>query len=299
MGISIETLQFLLHEHRYKPITGDLLTIGKQAIPIPPETLISLIEQYGLPVRSREFAFDTANQHGGQSKLISDKSFFASFSDCRVWSADISDYECADHIFDICGKVPRRLRGRFQFVIDGGSLDNVFDPFRMLSNMTEMLAPGGRMLLYAWSNSHPTAYAKVTPDWLMDYFAVNEFADCKVYPVEYPHLRRSPQDGPLFITAYHYDPYVIYSGQAGYECSSIFSELPLQTHCIAEKGTNSTSQRTAVQKHYRGAAIEPYLGAAHRFRSSPRPLFESPISIDFSGRSISDYDTVKSVARWG
>ncbi len=303
MGISIYALHFLLHEHAYRPISGNLLTIGKQGVPLDANVVLSTIESFGITPKNKEFEIDTANQHQDQhrntSTQITDASFFASFSDCKVQSADISDYEGADYVFDICGSVPEDLKAKFDFIIDGGSLDNVFDPFRMLANMTEMLAPGGRMFIYAWSNSHPTAYAKVSPDWLMDYFAVNEFADCKVYPVIFPHLRSAEQGEKIFnFDVFHFDPYVEHGGQIGYECSSIVSELPMQTHCIAEKGVNSTSGRSAVQKHYRNTEIEPYVSSITRFRGSPRPIFSSPTSVSTDIPAVSDYETVRPVARW-
>jgi SAM-dependent methyltransferase len=218
---------------------------------------------------------------------------FASFTDCNLSSADISPYEGAEHVFDICGDVPETLRGQFDFIIDGGSLDNVFDPFRMLANMTEMLRPGGRLFIFAWSNSFPSAYVKITPDWLMDYFAVNEFADAKVYPVLFPTLRNRTAAG---ITVFQYDPHVINGGNTGYQAASIHSERPLQTNCIAEKGADSTSHRAAVQTYYRGDQREPYLTSMSRFRESPRPIFKSPHSIKMTAALISDFDTIKPIA---
>ena len=299
MGIGFHALQLMLHEHRYKAITGDVLTIGRQAVPLSPAVVTGMIQQFGLPIRSGDFEADTVNQHAADLPLITDRSLFAAFSDCRLYSADINDYEGADFIFDICGNVPDDLKGRSNFIIDGGSLDNIFDPFRMLANMSEMLAPGGRSFIFAWSNSFPTAYAKVSPDWLMDYFAVNEYADCKVYPIVFPNLRRRKGEKYLDTTVFHYDPYVNYGGQIGYECSSIFSQQPLQTYCIAEKGEDSTSYRTAVQKHYRGGLNEPYLTSMKRFRASSRPLFRSPTTTkELKIAPIGDYPTLKVVTNW-
>jgi hypothetical protein len=55
--------------------------------------------------------------------------------------------------------------------------------FRMLQNMTEMLAPDGRLFLFASSNSFPTAYVKVSPDWIMDYFAIQRI--CRLQGLSY------------------------------------------------------------------------------------------------------------------
>jgi hypothetical protein len=297
LGIDSRVFEFLLHEHCYKPISGKVLTIGRQAVIMTPDVILSTIKKFGLQPRSKTFELDETNTHRTSDDVISDQSLFRSFSDCSLLTADISPYEGADFVFDICDRIPYKLRGRFDFIIDGGSLDNVFDPFRMLQNMTKMLSPSGRLLLFAWSNSFPTAYVKVSPDWIMDYFAVNEFADCKVYPVEFPHL--VGDNSRRYITVFNYDPQVVYSGQIGYECSSINSERPLQTYCIAEKATGSTHSRSAVQKHYRSGKTEPYLSSIARFKASRRPLFHSPTGASIMGAAtISDFGTLKPIARW-
>lgn len=311
MGIGRFEFEFLVHEHKYKPITGEVLTIGKQAISVTPDQVREMLRAHGVRQRTDEFDFDAVNQHNYSGvPLLADHSLFASFSDCKLLSADINDYEGADFVFDICADVPPELVGRFDFVTDGGSLDNVFDPFRMLENMTKMLKPDGRLFVFVWGNSFPTAYLKVSPDWLMDYCAINEFDDCKVYALEHPPLvtpvpefrgMNSEAAHPLKhpFTMWHYDPHVVYSGEIGYECSSLTTERPILVFCLAEKGQRTTANRAAIQKHYRGGAVEPYLTSMKRFRESPRPLFSSPTSRDVSQiKSISPYPTVRAVASW-
>lgn len=290
MGIGGTEFHFLLQEHLYRPISGEIVTIGKQSISLAPEFLAHVLDQYGLQPKTQSVGINQADQHLAGASM-DDQSFFDAFTTCRVHSADISPYEGATHVFDICGEVPAELRNRFDFVFDGGSLDNVFDPVRMLSNMAIMTKPGGRIFITAWSNSHPTAYAKITPDWLMDYCAVNEFADCKLYIVQYRSVFDDPEDVRP-ISVWQYSPLVEYSGMIGYECSSIITRQPLQIYAILEKGTASTNDRRAVQKHYRGDQTEPYLTSIRRFNRSSRPPF-TPLFTDPPLPPISSLGTVK------
>lgn len=306
MGIGYHEFAFLLHEHKHKPISGQVLTIGKQAISINPEQIKQLLLEYGVPLKTSSFEFDDVNQHNHSgAPSVADHSLFASFTDCKLLSADISGYEGADFIFDICGEVPSELHGRFDFVIDGGTLDNVFDPVKMVSNMTKMLKPGGRLFAFVWGNTFPTAYLKVSPDWLMDYCSVNQFADAKTYVLEYPFLSAPVRS--LFpwknrsyrLTMWHYDPYVEYSGQIGYECSSLTTGNPFLVYLIAEKDIETSFDKTAVQKHYRGDGVEPYLTSMKKFRKSSRPIFNSPSSLELDSLvGISSYPTVRPVASW-
>jgi hypothetical protein len=144
MGFGQLEVEFLLHEHRYQPFVGQALSIGKQAVAMKPESMIDLLKAYKIEPKTTSFKLDKKNWHNAPgSGWITDESFFASFAECKLFSADISDYEGADFIFDICSEVPPELIGRFDFLMDGGSLDNVWDPPQMLRNMTKMLKPGG------------------------------------------------------------------------------------------------------------------------------------------------------------
>jgi hypothetical protein len=49
MGIGRFELEFLLHEHKYRPIAGEVLTIGKQAIALNPEQVWDLLRSQGVP----------------------------------------------------------------------------------------------------------------------------------------------------------------------------------------------------------------------------------------------------------
>jgi len=301
MGLGQLEVEFLLHEHRHRPITGRVLTIGKPSIALSPAKMSSLLDSYGIAQRHSAFEIDTSNQHG--SGGITDRSMFAAFSDASVQAADISAYEGAEHIFNICDDVPEQLLGSFDFVVDAGSLDNVFEPGRMLMNMAKMLKPDGRLFTFAWSNSFPSAYVKISPDWIMDYFAANKFADCKVYNVEHPSVRH----GETALSVWHYDPFVRINSRIpvrhwrlhSYEASAIEDERPAQVFCVAERALYSTCERRAVQKHYRGNEVQPYLDSISRFRRSSRPVFKSPTSGPIDGsESISSVNTMRQVARW-
>ena len=61
---------------------------------------------------------------------------------------DHSDYEGADLLFDLNEPLPPELEGTFDLIIDGGTLDNVFNPTQAMMNIARMLRAGGRVLTY-------------------------------------------------------------------------------------------------------------------------------------------------------
>jgi SAM-dependent methyltransferase len=298
LGLGTIEVEMLIHEHAYRPITGEILAIGRQHISPSGAAVLDRLRAHGVVPRSTKFEVDKLDtHHSADLEPISDASFFAAFSDAAYLVADISPYEAADFIFDICDEAPADLLGRFDFILDGGSLDNVFDPVSMIANLTKMLKPGGRMFINAWSNGFPTAYVKITPDWLMDFCAVNEFADCKVYVSRHEAPGGLAEFGQS-VDLFHFDPLVETPSGPAFESASIKLLGVSSIYAILEKGTTAP-MRTAVQQHYRGEGVEPYLASATRFRASRRPIFALPGKATPEMAPISDMPTVRPVARFG
>ena len=79
--------------------------------------------------------------------------FFERLGAREVASIDASPYEGAGLVHDLNNPIPDSCRGRFTAVVDGGSLEHVFDFPRALRNATELLAVGGHFLSIAPANN--------------------------------------------------------------------------------------------------------------------------------------------------
>jgi len=183
MGLGFLAATFILGEHRYRPIKGRVLTIGRQTIGVRGWQLDKLLEMYGIPKRPGHVYTPDGNTLGVNrtEDTISQESFFGAFTDAEVRSLDVSNYEGADIVCDLQGEVPPALFGTADFIYNGSCLDNIFDAAAAMRNMTRLLKVGGRVYHYEQGNTHPTAYLKYSADWFMDFYAVNKFADCKTY----------------------------------------------------------------------------------------------------------------------
>ena len=287
MGFYPPATDVILQEHLFRPITGRALMIGRQLTQLTPDDVGALLRRYGIQQREVAFEIDTVNTHVGNSKVgpfVMDRSFFAAFSECLVEALDITDYEGAEVIHDMSTPVPPRLYEQYDFIFDGSSIDNIFDVATAIRNLHLMLKPGGRMVLINYSNSHPTAYTKLSPDWYMDWFSFQEYADARVLVAEELEDRRKWR-------IWTFDPYVVYSGQNGYQWSQINSQTMQATICMGEKGGGPTKPGSPVQMHYR-VEKEPYLSSAIRFHNSPRRYDFSHIGPITSRPSISGYDVL-------
>lgn len=313
MGLSCGAVEIIIQEHLYRSLGGlRVLLIGRQNTDITPQAMTNLLTLYSLSPRvpyviERPGSLDHLTiSLPPDAARIADVSVFHALADCQVQALDISDYEGAEIVHDLNEPLPESLKGRFDFIFDGSCLDNIFDGPGTLIKLSELLKPGGRLLLYNASNSAPTAYLQFSPDWFIDYFAANNYADCKVYVHEFPYHSQQvdpspmPEGGfpPQTGCFWHFDPLVMYSGQWGYQNSQIADGGQRYVYVIAEKGDYSTSDVTPVQMHYRGNDRERYLELARRFRASKRPICQPRTGEPFTAASISGWEVVYPISRW-
>lgn len=307
MGLSGTAAEMIIQEHQYRPLAGRVLLIGRQNTDIVARHMTALLGLYGLEpkipyVLEKPGAMAHHIKIDLEDRPITDVSVFHALApDVEVSAIDVSDYEGAEIIHDLSHPIPDEIKGKFDFIYDGSTLDNVWNGPQVMMNMTQLLAPRGRIIMWNASNSTPTAYAMFPPDWFIDYFAINNYADCKVYVGNYP-VRHTlipsqadlpPQSGDIW----HFDPLVVYSGQQGYQWSQIEVQTCRYVYCIAEKGEASTWNRTPVQMHYRGAATAEYLAAAERFQRSPRPIFHPRSGVPLDVKNISGYPEIMTPLR--
>src|SRR5688572_28944649 len=99
----------------------------------------------------------------------------------KIYSLDVTDYERADIVHDLGYSVPDTLHERFDFIYNGGCLDNMFNPGMAMINFSKMLRPGGRVVCMEAASSWCAPYIIYSPGWFSDYYVANGFADCKVY----------------------------------------------------------------------------------------------------------------------
>jgi len=247
MGIARNIADAIVREHRHRPISGDVVVIGRQTIYLSPSGAVDLVRSHGVVPATENPAIDhrTLNRSPDFNgvDLVSDAGFFAllGVENCRA--LDRTAYEGAEIIHDLSEPLPERLRETADLVVDGSTLDNTFNPARTLRTYAELLRPGGRLIATdSWStNTDP--YVACSPFWFLDYFVANRFVDCKVYVLAY--LRDHT------INAFVLDPMQVFDPRRELRAFSLAREMA--TFVIAEKGPNSTVDRVPIQGAYRSA----------------------------------------------
>ena len=245
MGIHKQIAKIIIAEHAYRPITGRILLIGRQTVhPIESEVR-EYLNEFGIPVRNvaTERDHDT---RAAQTHSITDKSFFALFSEATFGALDVTDYEQADVIHDMNEPIPDDLKGKFDFIYNGSCMDNLFNPAGFMRNCSELLAPGGRVIHVEHASLWKSAYLMYSGDWFHDYYAINDFTDCKVFYARFRfnHIQENWKLSQV-------TPLANPRRDRSEQCSWVQSIWPHVVICIAEKARDSTADKYPIQLHYR------------------------------------------------
>jgi SAM-dependent methyltransferase len=85
----------------------------------------------------------------------------------HVDSIDASEYEDATVVHDLSVPIPPELEGRYSVVIDGGTLEHVFDFPTAIRNSMRMVREGGHLILSVPVNNFPGhGFYQVSPELL-------------------------------------------------------------------------------------------------------------------------------------
>lgn len=111
-----------------------------------------------------------------QSEHIDAFDFFKMFGFEKVSAVDYSEYEGADIVFDLNSDLPDELNESFDYIINGGTLEHVFDIKRAVTNMSKMLKYGGIIMhsspAVGWVNH---GFYSISPTFFQDFYSVNGF----------------------------------------------------------------------------------------------------------------------------
>lgn len=127
---------------------GKALTIGRQALNLHPREV-------------RAFRAACAKRHPEAPPVLQDYAFYSyaepflreALRADQVDVMDYSDYEGATILQDLNVPVSIDLHGKYDAVIDGGSLEHIFNFPAAISNLMNMTAVGGRTFLFLPANN--------------------------------------------------------------------------------------------------------------------------------------------------
>jgi hypothetical protein len=290
VGIAPSIALAIIREAKYRPVRGDVILLGRQTMMFSPHDAFAMIRNAGLtPVEppAGEDVIDRRTDLARGRDWIRDDAFFRALGASSVRAVDHTAYEGAEIVHDLNKPIPVALEGSADFIIDGSTLDNVFNPAICIQNVARMLRHGGRYIAVNVGSPHLNPYTIVSPYWLLDFFAANDFADCRVYFAL--HGRRGE------LNVYAVDP----ADESG---PPFHAPRQISIVAFAEKGAQSTWDRDPVQRFYSGETMmAQYRAAARRFSSSGRPEIlvsdkSLPLRLPLMHLAVEHYRMVRLIA---
>lgn len=243
MGIDPHHALLIIREHAYRPLPETVHMIGRQTVRLTPDRMMELCRSCGVTPENITPRFDRETRlakQTGATDYITDETFFKMLGVENILAIDHSDYEGADIILDLNKPIPEEYHETVDFVFGGSVCDNVFDPAMYLRNISALLKKGGIFIDQNIITDHYHPYAILPPAWYFDFFVLNQYSDCKIYVIECAATMN------------------IYGLDVGKKFSNIWN-FPARDAAtangilvIAEKGENSTNDRTPIQDQYRG-----------------------------------------------
>ena len=149
MGIIACRARLMLEARKNGVNFTSTLTLGRQSLNMAPKEIYKL---------SREFGVGDCNHLSNllkyKDKTYADE-FFYSFLGVRKLSViDHSDYQGADITHDLNLPISHELDNRFDVVIDGGTLEHIFNFPEAIKNCMRMVKRGGTLFVFSMSNNH-------------------------------------------------------------------------------------------------------------------------------------------------
>ena len=146
MGFDLATIQFLAGSKDLGVSLDRVLTLGRQWMYVKPSEVRPLLAHNGIKLSGEE-----------TNRLFADDGYCEPLLKLlganRIDSMDVSAYENATIIHDLNQPWPEALHDRFSLVLDGGTLEHVFDFPTALRNCMQAIAPGGHFVCVTPTNN--------------------------------------------------------------------------------------------------------------------------------------------------
>jgi SAM-dependent methyltransferase len=151
MGLNLDSLRFLLQARTRGIHWGRTLTLGRQDVPVGPERLEKLLIARGCwpPAQGVERFRAQLGRAANRAEA-----FLLALGAEGVSAMDASGYEGAALVHDLNALVRPEWEDAFDVVIDGGTLEHVFNFPIAIANCMRLVKPGGRLFLFTPTNNY-------------------------------------------------------------------------------------------------------------------------------------------------
>lgn len=151
MGLDLNAARFLMGEKARGVAFGRTLTLGRQ----------------GIYMENTDYMRILRSLHTAPSEEPYADNFYTALGATSLEAMDASAYEGAHIVHDINEPISQHLHNSFDTIIDGGTLEHVFNFPVSIKNCMEMVKPGGHLILLTpWHNYSGHGFYQFSPELL-------------------------------------------------------------------------------------------------------------------------------------
>jgi len=147
MGIDLNSAQLLIKAHKDGVLFERTATLGRQRLLGSRPELISILRRSGYKLLSDHVRrlLDPVTEYSEE--------FFKLLGAQEIIAIDVSDFEGAQVLHDMNHPIPGSLISSFDIVLDGGTLEHIFNIPIALRNVAQMVRPNGRLISLTMANN--------------------------------------------------------------------------------------------------------------------------------------------------
>jgi SAM-dependent methyltransferase len=151
MSVSYNVVKLLLWARNLGASYERTLTLGHQGLACSPRQLKRAVHDFGFAISQEQI--NRCFQRPPCTDAFADE-FLRFLGAKEVVSVDHSDFEGATRLHDLNNPFPESDQASFSFVLDGGTLEHIFNYPAALRHCLELVRPGGHFLTIAPVSNH-------------------------------------------------------------------------------------------------------------------------------------------------
>ena len=181
MGLIPTICRTLILLHKRAGFEGPLLTLGNQDVWADYEQLKSFFESLECPYAEAAVRPHTSRlfaERADARDFVHARTFFEMMGIKEYNDLDKFEDDAPSILQDLNAPVPPELEGRFNLIIDGGTMEHVFDVRQVLENVVRMCRESGWVVhLSPSSNYVDHGFYSFSPCFFYDFYEANGFGD--------------------------------------------------------------------------------------------------------------------------
>lgn len=146
MGFDYNTTRFVLFSKKLGVDIRRPVTLGRQSLFLHPKELNHILKAFGVAMTAEEESHIYEGSDLAEGVSPPADRFLEYLGAESVDSIDASGYEGATILHDMNLPIPEPYHGRYSAIIDGGTLEHIFNLPVAIENCMKLLRPGGHMI---------------------------------------------------------------------------------------------------------------------------------------------------------